>query len=350
MGQSAGGSSILHHLVAGAGAENFKPNFSQAILQSPAFFPEGDWYSTDSVYNELKFRSHARYGTLEDLQRKSTFEIQLINLVMTYYSNYGLFKFGPKVDYEYVPQLPGPLLLNNTYHKGIPMILGRTSLDGLLFTPPWIRDDQSLEDYMVNLYPAIPDSVLDTMKKTDYYRIPNKKKTSEIAKINAVSDLLDDIAVSCNNHYLTNAVLKKDSATPIWRHLFSAKPAIHGSDVPFTYYPTKDAPAFVIPEMARSMQKKYVNFILNGNPNGDEVLKWPRYEEKAFKPYRSVMKFGDLVLGNFSSVITDPMKHYRCDLWQDAPYRDIEDDQVLNKQSPSGQFEQMMSLQDLKRG
>ena len=91
------------------------------------------------------------------------------------------------------------------------------------------------------------------------------------------------------------------------------------------------------------MQKKYINFILNGNPNGDEALKWPRYEEKPLKPYRKVMKFGDLVLGNFSSVITDPMKHYRCDLWQDAPFREPDDEWMVKKQSPSKQVEQVVS-------
>lgn len=54
--------------------------------------------------------------------------------------------------------------------------------------------------------------------------------------------------------------------------------------------------------MAKLMQKKYVNFISNGNPNGGEDLRWPRYEETPLK-YRSVVKFGDLILGNFSSVI-----------------------------------------------
>ena len=232
MGQSAGGSSILHHLVAGAGAEEFKPNFSQAILQSPAFFPEDGTFSSDAVYREFKNRLGASH--LGRIQQESTWKIRYINARMNYYSNYGLFKFGPVVDNGYVPRLPGQLLLNNTYHKGIPMILGHTALDGLLFTPPWIRDDEALREYMLHLYPITPDSVLDTMKKDNYYGISNKEKTSELAKINAVSDLLDDIAVSCNNHYLTNAVLKNDSSTPVWRYLFSAKPAIHGSDVPFT--------------------------------------------------------------------------------------------------------------------
>ena len=72
--------------------------------------------------------------------------------------------------------------------------------------------------------------------------------------------------------------------------------------------------------MAQFMQKKYVNFILNGNPNGDEDLIWPKYDKN-----RRIMKFGDLLgiglLGNISSIGVDPLKQYRCDLWQDAPFR-----------------------------
>lgn len=45
------------HIGAGAGAEKFKPSFSQAILQSPAFFPEREpGSSSDEVYENFKNR------------------------------------------------------------------------------------------------------------------------------------------------------------------------------------------------------------------------------------------------------------------------------------------------------
>ncbi len=83
------------------------------------------------------------------------------------------------------------------------------------------------------------------------------------------------------------------------------------------------------------MQKKYVNFILNGNPNGGETLVWPKYEEKALN-YRTVMRFGDLVLGK-SGLISDPLKQYRCDLWQNAPFRPSDEDWMLEKQRHDSQ-------------
>lgn len=232
MGQSAGGASILHHMVAGAGAKEFKPNFTRAILQSPAFLPESDYSSTDSNYVEFQNRIGVRRGNVKDMQKKSTFDIQIANAVMTWYSKYGLFNFGPKVDYDFIPRLPGQLILNNTYHKGIPMILGHTTLDGLLFVPPWIRSDAGLEDYMIELFPYMEEKAFETIHKPLYYPIP--EKALEIQKINAVTDLLDDLAIACNNHYLTNSVLKNDSSTSVWRYIFGARPAVHGSDVFFT--------------------------------------------------------------------------------------------------------------------
>lgn len=240
MGQSAGGSSILHHMTAGAGAANLKPNFTRAIVQSPAFLPEPDIYAGNNVYNELKTRVEGNQrASLEDLQKRDQYKLRVVNALMTYYSQYGLFKFGPTVDGDYVPQLPGPLILNNTYHKGIPMILGHTALDGLLFVPPWLRSNQDVQTYLLRLYPDMPDEVLNTISKDTYYGISDK--ALDLNKINAVVDLLDDIAVSCNNHYLTNAVLKNDTNTPVWRYLFSAKPAIHGADVFFTVRDCSDS-------------------------------------------------------------------------------------------------------------
>lgn len=98
--------------------------------------------------------------------------------------------------------------------------------------------------------------------------------------------------------------------------------------------------------LAKIMQKKYVNFILNGNPNRlGEILVWPQYKEEQGEFYRTVMEFGDIVRGPSARTIVDPMKHYRCDFWQDAPYA-LSDDWLtlknrlaLKEQTSNNQFE-----------
>ena len=95
--------------------------------------------------------------------------------------------------------------------------------------------------------------------------------------------------------------------------------------------------------MAKFMQTKFVNFILSGNPNGDENLIWPKYDGN-----RRIMKFGDLLgigaLGNISSIGLDPLKQYRCDLWQDGPFRYSDDDEYATKSKAHVSNDPMQSV------
>ena len=68
---------------------------------------------------------------------------------------------------------------------------------------------------MSELFLFMPDAVLDKLKEDIFHGTPDKKSTLQMPKGNAVVDLLNDTAVSCNNHFLTNAVVKNDPRTPI---------------------------------------------------------------------------------------------------------------------------------------
>lgn len=228
MGQSAGASSILHHVTSPSGDSDPKPEFKQAIMQSPGFFPQADEERVASTYDEVLVRTGA--SDLEELSDKGTYDLQVINAIMTYYSQYGNFKFGPSVDGSYVEKLPGELLLQKKYHR-VPMLIGHTMLDGLLFTPPWIRDDDTLSKYIGDYYPDLLDKDLETIKKM-YHINPEALERDKITK---VMDLLDDLAIQCNNNFLTETILGNEApGFPLYRYLFGGKVGIHGSDVFFT--------------------------------------------------------------------------------------------------------------------
>lgn len=155
MGQDAGAASILHHLVALGGDEDYKPPFAQAILQSPSFLPEGDLSTTDQSYLDFQYR--AACPSLHSLRSKDTAELQKSNAESLYYSLHSSFQFGPTMDQEFLQKRPGQFLLNCEYHKKVPLILGDTALDGLLFSPPWVRDDQALGKHLREIYPRARD-------------------------------------------------------------------------------------------------------------------------------------------------------------------------------------------------
>jgi len=134
MGQSAGASSIMHHITAHKGTHD-RPAFSSAILESPGFFPQPNNTQDDQTYTE--FLNLTGANNLDELVLLNSSILMEANANMTWRSMYGFFKFGPTLEDSegYVPDLPGKLLQDGTFHKNIPMMLGYTTMDGYLLFP-----------------------------------------------------------------------------------------------------------------------------------------------------------------------------------------------------------------------
>lgn len=134
MGESAGGSSIMHHLTANGG--NITLPFQKAVIQSPAFFPQYLLlpFPTDFRYDpaelDLQYRRFLESagcpweGGLECLQKRSPRVLQMANQRETARAEWGKFTFGPAVDGVYVQDLPGRELLNGHHVKNISILQG----------------------------------------------------------------------------------------------------------------------------------------------------------------------------------------------------------------------------------
>ena len=109
---------------------------------------------------------------------------------MFHESIYGYFNFSPTIDSgDYVPDLPGKILAQQKVD--IPaMLLGHMKLDGLLFTPPWIRSTPALLDYVRELLPSVPQSVLDMIASG--YPVP-----TVLGPQLALLDVADFLDVGC---------------------------------------------------------------------------------------------------------------------------------------------------------
>lgn len=185
MGQSAGASSVLHHITAGGGRE-FTPVFDKAVIQSAGFFPQPDPTYDDRIYQKYLNLTGAK--DLDELVRMNTSILQDANARMTFDSPYGIFNFGPTVDGKFVTDLPGKLLANQENHEGISLMVGHMAYDGLLFTPPWIRTNAQLREHSAKLYPGITESVKN--KITEFYPINWWIELAQ-KKIAVVADFLD---------------------------------------------------------------------------------------------------------------------------------------------------------------
>ena len=98
--------------------------------------------------------------------------------------------------------------------------------------------------------------------------------------------------------------------TRMWTDEFSVPPALHGQDVPYTFY-TGPNPAVANATVAAALQDYITSFAMHGAPSGAGMPAFPLYE-----PDSKILNL------NISSieVIKDPTANERCVWWQKALY------------------------------
>lgn len=146
MGESAGGSSIMHHLTANGG--DITLPFQKAVIQSPAFLPQYlphgpppspflTRFRYDPVDLDKQFRRFAQSAgchwedALECLQNRSPRVLQRANEYEVSRAEWGKFNFGPAVDGGYVRDLPGREFLRGNHVKNISILQGHNEYRGL---------------------------------------------------------------------------------------------------------------------------------------------------------------------------------------------------------------------------
>ncbi|KAL8738674.1 MAG: hypothetical protein Q9181_000558 [Wetmoreana brouardii] len=322
MGESAGASSILHHLVAYGGPRlgigKAPPVFKSAILQSPAFFPQADDDQEKAIYDT--FLSKAGAKSLNELRALDEEALKTASNLMIQKSPYGTFTFAPAVDDGYTLAPPSLLLQIGQVWPNIRVMVANNGDEGLLFAPPHIQSDDQFRSYVHNLFPAMPSEDLDSVLKT-YPVLGSSSPRRNF--VDRTKQVLADVFVNCNTHFL----LKK---VPGYKYVFNMFPAIQGLDTLFTSYapPVQKYPA---PDKtgeanALKLQSYLATFAAFGSPYGRNDTSVPFY------PYDGVLvlefsgKPGLDSLGNpvWKDVNITEVKDLwvsdNCKLWERAPY------------------------------
>lgn len=145
-------------------------------------------------------------------------------------------------------------------------------------------------DYIVNtLYPPI----FDGSQAMGY--------TNQIARTAA---LISELVFTCNCFWLDQAFGNLTHA-----YYFTVPPALHGEDVPYTYFNGPNPSAVKNDAVAIALQEYITHFAETGTPNEAGVKYFPMYGANA--------TVQDLNITGISDVM-DPAANYRCDWWQKA--------------------------------
>ncbi|OBR09222.1 Carboxylic ester hydrolase [Colletotrichum higginsianum IMI 349063] len=307
LGESAGAGSILHQLTA-YGSTSGAP-FRRAILQSPGFeFITGNGSKAAGKYARAlewaSYFSNSSVGTLDDLRKLPYDVLDKVNQVTISTAYWGGFGWGPTVDGDFVPDLPGLLLSQGRFDSSVAVLGARNSDEGFIFASPLIEDE---EDYLsLLLTPLLPDAsdeVVDYITTQLYPAVYDGTHpwTTPLARASAT---VADTWFICNNYFLNKAL-----GGVAYNYLFDVPPGHHGNDIGYTFFngETTYNGLPVNASVADTLQAYLTAFAKTGSPNQDGLPEVPLYGDDA----------AVVSLYNRTTVV-DTAVAERCDWWQKA--------------------------------
>ena len=112
------------HQITAYGGQKAAP-FEQAIVQSPGFFPIVSNEQQEQIFND--YLALLGVDTIEEARQIPFSKLQDANMKQVGGSPYGLYTYGPAIDGDFVPALPGELLLHEQFTKDVKVMVGHNA-------------------------------------------------------------------------------------------------------------------------------------------------------------------------------------------------------------------------------
>jgi carboxylesterase type B len=248
---------------------------------------------------------------VEDLRSLSFTELYYTNYAVVGTSPYGTFTFGPVVDGDFVPKLPGELLLHGQFDKTLNIMVGHNLDEGLLFTSPFIQNETAFDNFVRQTVPAATPATVNLITETLYPPVFNGSYgyTNQLER---TALIVSEFSFTCNTRYLDLAFRNKT-----FSYYFTVPPGLHGEDIAYTFFngdtSTPDDGTAVNATVARALQHYITEFTMSGKPN--------EAGEPFFPIYGTNSSTEVLVNGpGFGTQVTDTAANARCAFWQKALY------------------------------
>ncbi|KAL8702647.1 MAG: hypothetical protein Q9201_004172 [Fulgogasparrea decipioides] len=299
-GESAGGGSIMHQVTAFGGLAGKAP-FQRAVLQSPAFSNIPSNYQQEETFDA--FLALLNVSTLQEARQLPSSALMKANAQQVGTSPYSFFTYGPVVDGLFAPAIPGKLLLQGSFDRGLKLMLGYNADEGLGFTSPFVTNDTAYNEYVTSAFPGISPGVANYVENELYP--PASDSTPYKDEIGRASMTISESSFVCNTLYLDRAF-----GNNTYVYQFSVPPALHGQDVAYTFFNGPNM-AVLSDATAVALQEYITSFAETGVPSGPSIPTFPLYAN------------GSTVLNlNATSItqIMDPTANARCLWWQKALY------------------------------
>ncbi|KAJ2934682.1 hypothetical protein H1R20_g2421, partial [Candolleomyces eurysporus] len=260
-GQSAGGGSVLQHLIANGGQT--KPRLFSSAMLSSAFLPSQYYYNDripETLYAEVIKQAgcDAAEDRLNCLRDTDISVLHDVNARVAEHVLFGTFAFVPVVDGEFIQQNPQHVLaMVNT-------------LEGRMFIDPETRNAVHVHDYVSRLFPLFKGNQLHMVAK-NYEHLGNP--------FNQVIQIMGEAIFVCPTYY----VLRGLGGTG-YKGEFAIPPGDHIDDVLY-FFPSitpGGVPPYNNTAFMKTFSGAFLDFVLNRDPNekspGSVLPHWPTWD------------------------------------------------------------------------
>ncbi len=193
------------------------------------------------------------------------------NRVQVGYASYGSFVYGPVADGVFAPELPSLLLNAGAFSRNINVLVGHNTNEAPLFTPPYVQTQAQTQDFLLTNFPSIPPASLNYILNVLYPAVFDGTYGYK-SNLERLFLLIGESSFTCNTNYINKAYNNQTYA-----YEFEVPPALHGFDVPYTFYNGQgtNISAGLFAPVAEAHQAYITNFVKTGNPNRVGVPAFP---------------------------------------------------------------------------
>ncbi|KIK45295.1 hypothetical protein CY34DRAFT_22614 [Suillus luteus UH-Slu-Lm8-n1] len=303
-GQSAGGGSVLQHLVAHGG--NTQPPLFRFAMTSSAFLPSQYNYNDripEMLYSEVVNGTNCSSSsdTLSCLRAADVNTLQTLNYNININGFYGTSVFIPVVDGTFILERPTVTIRKGRLNSNR-LFSVTNSQEGNLFVNQSTTLD--IEDYVKTLFPNFGSA--QVAGAVIMYQ--NHGSNVDQAKL-----VMGESIFVCPTYYLLLALGER-----AWKGKFAIPPALHGSDLPYYFnsYPTP----YNNSQFITAFSNSFMAMAMFGTPDhrytpGDITLSWSSWRHNSTE-----MMFNETSAGvpDVYAFKTDSALLERCAYWQDV--------------------------------
>ncbi|WZH43051.1 Alpha/Beta hydrolase protein [Fusarium acuminatum] len=296
MGESAGGGSILLHLL-NTGHQDNKTPFAQAIVQSPAFIPT--FQPHDTAYPG--FLEALNVTSLAEARHASSEAVIAANTRQIGAAPATTYIFGPVLDSRLVPDQPYALFKTGHYDKSVKLLSSHTAFEGGFFFDIDHMDDADFLPWIARSIPGLSKPQQEYLA-TELYPPQFDSRLGYTDQGSRQMALWGEAVIDCNFLGI-NKVMRGQS----YAYTFNVTPGLHTQDLKYIFNDPKGS-AYK-PFAQDILQAALTNFVVNGVP---EI---PARQHRKFLRWGIDQKLVS-INGDDARVTLNTVNETRCAWWQ----------------------------------